>query len=159
MDFRLITVGIAGLKTASSPDILRTILGSCIGICLYDPVSCVGGLSHIMLPSTECSNLNKGKYADTAIPLLLEEMEKSGAVKKRIIAKIIGGAKMFDISDNSMIGNIGNTNIDMVRKILSEINIEIVAEDVGGDSARTIDFYIESGMIKVKSPKNSIKMI
>ncbi len=159
VNFNFITVKIADMKTAVSPDILRTVLGSCIGICLYDPEKRIGGLSHIMLPSSDDENPRKEKYADTAIPLLLEKMAKMGAEERRVTAKIVGGATMFKISVESLIGNIGNRNVDMVRRVLKDYRIKIIAEDVGGDYARTIDFYLENGMIKIKSPNKTVTTI
>lgn len=159
VNFNFITVRIADFKTAVSPDILRTVLGSCIGICLYDQEKKMGGLSHIMLPSSDDDNARKEKYADTAIPLLLEKMEKAGADRKKITAKLVGGATMFKISVESLIGNIGNRNTEMVRRVLKDYQIKITAEEVGGDFARTIDFYLDSGLIKIKSPNKLIKMI
>ena len=158
-NFNFISVKIADLNTAVSPDILRTVLGSCIGICLYDHEKRIGGLSHIMLPSSDDDNAIKEKYADTAIPLLMEKMEKLGADKKSITAKIVGGATMFKISVESLIGNIGNRNAEMVRKVLKDHKIKLTAEEVGGDYARTIDFFLESGLVKIKSPNKIIKII
>jgi len=151
VNFTLINVGIADLKVASGSDILRTILGSCVGICLYDADAKVGGLSHIMLPVMKSSASSEKKYADTAIPLLLDEMKKIGARKEKLIAKIIGGATMFNLSENSMMAEIGRNNIIKVREILDVMKIRIIAEDTGGDYGRTIDFYMENGEIKVKS--------
>ena len=71
MSFELINIGIADLGVGKSPNILRTILGSCIGICIYDSTTRTGGLSHIMLPSSKKNAANPRKYADTAIPLLV----------------------------------------------------------------------------------------
>ncbi len=115
MTFKLITVGIAGLEVAEPPDILRTILGSCIGICLYDKKNKIGGLSHIMLPKINDKNSDKKKYADTAIPLLLEKMLKKGAIIDFITAKIVGGATMFNIPNKSSLINIGQSNILSVK--------------------------------------------
>ncbi len=84
MDFHFINVGIADLNVAKSPDILRTVLGSCVGICLFDPVAKVAGLSHIMLPSLTDLSSNEKKYADTAIPMLIDEMKNKGADLKRV---------------------------------------------------------------------------
>ena len=97
----LINVGIADCKTASSPDILRTILGSCVGICIYDPESRVGGLSHIMLPENK-KNGPDLKYADTAIPIMLNDLKKKGARRDRMVAKLVGGATMIKLSEKSM---------------------------------------------------------
>jgi chemotaxis protein CheD len=151
VDFNLINVGIADLQVASGNDILRTILGSCVGICLYDKKAQIGGMSHIMLPSKKARASSDKKYADSAIPLLLKEMEKNGAEQSRITAKIIGGATMFNISENSLMSEIGKNNIAKVKSILKDLKIKIVAEDLGGDYGRTVDFFIHNGEIKIKS--------
>lgn len=160
MNFKMISVGIADLKIASSPDILRTILGSCVGICLYDPGTTLAGLSHIMLPTKKSDTITKDrKYADVAIPAMMEEMIRMGASRERIVAKITGGATMFKLSENSLMGEIGKNNITKVREVLKELGIAILAEDLGGDYGRTIDFYTESGILKIKSlgkPEKSI---
>lgn len=159
MNFNLIKVGVADFKIASSPDIIRTILGSCVGICLYDPKICIGGLSHIMLPLANGSKINKKKYADTAIPLLLEEMERNRAIRKRIVAKIVGGSSMFKMSKDCMMAKIGDRNVEAAKQLLQDLNIHILSEDVGGDYGRTIDFFVENGMIKIKSLNRPVKMI
>jgi chemotaxis protein CheD len=151
MEFNLINVGIADYAISSSPDILRTILGSCVGICLYDPESKIGGMCHIMLPSMKDHSKSVKKYADSAIPLLLKDMEERGAKRASVIAKITGGAKMFSVSENSVMGEIGNNNIARVREVLKGLNVPLSAEDTGGNYGRTIDFFLESGMVKVKS--------
>jgi chemotaxis protein CheD len=151
MDFKLITVAIADYKIAKAPDILRTILGSCIGICVYDPENGVGGLAHIMLPNQTAEAVNLKKYAETAIPMMIEDMITEGADKKQIKAKITGGATMFKMASDSFIGAIGVNNTKRVREVLEENGIQIMAEDVGGDYGRTIDFYIKTGQVKIKS--------
>ncbi len=159
MKFKLINVGIADIGVSREPDIIRTILGSCIGICLYDTVKKVGGIAHIMLPVFNEKSTSKKKYADTAIPLLLEELEKIGAEKKNITAKIVGGARMFKFSENSKMGMIGINNAEKSREVLKNMNIKIVSEDTGGDSGRTIDFYLETGKVKIKSLDKPEKII
>ncbi|MBN2040972.1 MAG: chemotaxis protein CheD [Spirochaetes bacterium] len=163
MSFKLINVGIADIGIAKPPDILRTILGSCVGVCLYDSRSQIGGLSHVMLPKmieTSSATLpNLKKYADTAIPYLLKKMENIGANRKYISAKIIGGATMFKIMSNNPASNIGQNNIDSVKQILKELKISIIAEDLGGDHGRTIDFYMESGDVKIKFSTRDLRVI
>jgi len=151
MNFHFINVGIADLGVAKTPDILRTVLGSCVGICLYDPKIKIAGLSHIMLPKLSERNSNEKKYADTAIPLLIEEMKSRGADGARLVAKIVGGSTMFKISGNSMMSEIGKNNIAKVKEVLDGLAIEIIAEDTGGNYGRTIDFYSESGVLKIRS--------
>lgn len=151
MDFKLITVAIADYKVAKKPDILRTILGSCIGICVFDPKKGVGGLAHIMLPNQTAEAVNLKKYAETAIPMMIDDMVSEGADKKQLKAKIVGGATMFKMASDSFIGSIGLNNTKRVREVLDENGIQIIAEDVGGDYGRTVDFYIESGQVRIKS--------
>ena len=133
MSFELINIGIADLGVGKSPSILRTILGSCIGICIYDTSTRIGGLSHIMLPTSKKNAANPRKYADSAIPLLVEDMMRAGAMRNSMIAKIIGGAAMFKHTENSFMGDIGRNNIVSVQQILSGMNLRIVSSDVGGD--------------------------
>ena len=107
---RMIKVGMADLNICKSPDAITTLgLGSCIGIALYDPVTKIGGLAHIMLPdSTQIrNNSNIAKFADTGITELVHRMTRAGANKGRMVAKIAGGAKMFEVTGGA-IGIIGD---------------------------------------------------
>jgi chemotaxis protein CheD len=159
MEFNLINVGIADFNVSASPDILRTILGSCVGICLYDRETKIGGMCHIMLPTIKGKSSATKKYADTAIPQMLKEIEELGANRKAVIAKIVGGAKMFNVSENSIMGEIGNNNIVKVREVLKTLGITIVSDDTGGNYGRTIDFYLDSGVVKIKSMGREEKII
>ncbi len=159
MSFDLINVGIADMGVAASPNTLRTILGSCVGICIYDPKMKIGGLSHIMLPSSKKPSNNLKKYADTAIPLMIDEMMKIGAIQDRMVAKLAGGATMFKHSENSLMGDIGKNNILSVREILNMLKIPVLSEEVGGDYGRTIDFYLETGELKIKTIGKEPKII
>lgn len=158
MDFNLINVGIADYAISTSPDILRTILGSCVGICLFDTEKKIGGMSHIMLPELKFKSSIK-KYADSAIPSMLEEMMNAKARKEKIVAKIVGGSKMFQVGDNSIMGEIGKNNVIKVKEVLSSMGIRIVAEDVGGDYGRTVDFYLATGELRIRSIGKNEKII
>lgn len=139
----VIRVGIADMNTCASPDKITTIgLGSCVGIVLYERTKSVAGLVHIMLPdSTKIrQNQNKLKFADTGIAALIEELEKKGLCRDRMLAKIAGGAKMFNFSSDYVAGNIGEKNVQAVREVLEQYRILIVSEDVGLNYGRTIIF-------------------
>ena len=112
-----ITVGIADMKMTQGDGILVTYaLGSCIGICLYDPAVKLAALVHIMLPiNMEAGRKSPMKYADTGIRETLNQMVGRGARKTRIVAKIAGGARMFDVSGGGSLGTIGQRNIDSVH--------------------------------------------
>jgi len=151
---RIIQVGMADLKLAKAPDKLMTAgLGSCIGICVCDPVVKVGVLAHIMLPdSTQAKNAqNRAKFADSAILMLLEEMDKNGASKSRLQAKIAGGAQMFKFSGDSDIMKIGDRNTQAVIEHLEKHRIKLVARDTGGNFGRTITFDVENGSLLVRT--------
>lgn len=156
----VVTIGISDMKIVKSMDSLVTYaLGSCVGICLYDPVMKVGGLGHIMLPNYPVNNPNENKFrfADTCIPRMLEEMERMGSFRRRVVAKIAGGAKMFDVSGDSAFGNIGARNIVAVKTCLQSFQIPICAEDTGLNYGRTVYFYTENGSMVVKSFSNGVK--
>lgn len=148
-----VKVGIADLNLVLDPGTIMTIgLGSCIGIALYDRMLKVAGLSHIMLPdSTQFKNAtNPMKFADSAIPILIDKMQKQGCRKQNIVAKIAGGASMFNFSDKSIISDIGKRNSDAVRKTLKDIGIPIVAEDTGGNKGRTMILEAGTGKVTLK---------
>lgn len=148
-----VKVGIADLNLVSPPGKIMTIgLGSCIGISLYDRVKKVAGLAHIMLPdSTQFKSIPQPlKFADLAIPILIKEMEQSGCNKRNIVAKIVGGASMFNFSDKSMISDIGKRNAESVKKVLDKERIPIVGEDVGGNKGRTMIVDSNDGTVIIK---------
>jgi chemotaxis protein CheD len=150
MSNELVNVGVAQIRLGSQDQILRTILGSCVGICIYDRMKKMGGLAHILLPDSTGPG-SPEKFAQTAIPMLIEQLVKQGCRKEFMSAKIAGGASMFKFKTESSLGLIGERNIEMVRKVLKEVEIPILAEDVGGNAGRVIDLYINDGHIKVKA--------
>lgn len=147
----IITVGVAQIRYSSSPAVLRTILGSCVGICIYDKVKKIGGMAHVLLPINQKGSLNPEKYADTAIPMLVKELLKEGAKKENLSAKITGGASMFKFGSNIALGQIGERNIEQTKLELQKLGIAILVEEVGGNLGRVIDFYLEDGRMKVKA--------
>lgn len=154
-----ITIGIGDLKVCKAPDVLVTYaLGSCVGVCLLDEVTGIGGLSHIMLPeSSEVSaKTSPMRFADIALPQLVKEMEALGANKSRLTAKIAGGATMFAISSDKF--NIGERNVAAVKKFLKDNRIPILAEDTGLDYGRTQLFYPETGVMEIRAAAKGTKM-
>jgi len=105
-----------------------------------------------MLPdSTQFKNAsNPMKFADSAIPILIDKMYKQGCKKQNIIAKIAGGASMFNFSDKSIISDIGKRNSEAVKKVLKDLSIPIIAEDTGGDKGRTMILEASTGKVTLK---------
>ncbi len=155
---KMYTIGIAEQKVAQAPDKIVTLgLGSCIGLVLFDPISKIGGMIHIMLPVApkEGAAFNKSKFADTGIAELIRTVTAAGALRGRLVAKLAGGAHMFNTISNNDIMNVGERNAQMCKKMLASQAIRIAAEDLGGTCGRSIEFCLESGMLQVRtiSPK------
>jgi len=149
----MIVIGMADYAVTRSPEKLTTLgLGSCVGIALYDPVTKIGGLLHIMLPTIENARFtdNCAKFADSGIPYLVEEMISIGAVRRRLVAKIAGGAKMFSFNSDANL-NIGERNIQATKIVLSEMKVPIISEDVGKNYGRTVVLDTDTGVYYIKS--------
>jgi len=150
----LIKVGMADLKVGRNPDSLISYgLGSCVGIALYDSLTKVGGLAHIMLPDSTQARAtdNKAKFADTALPVLLEQVLQLGGVKSRMTAKIAGGSQMFNFAQATDVMRIGDRNAEAVREVLKSLSIRLVAEDVGGNYGRTVELLLDTGVFVIKT--------
>ena len=150
----VLRVGMADLKICKAPKALTTIgLGSCVGICLWDTSSGVGGLAHIMLPdSTKIrNNTNIYKFADSAIDEMIRQMVILGANSRRIKAKIAGGAQMFAFQSQSDLMSVGTSNVEAVKEKLRKEGIPLMAEDTGGSHGRTIVFYPQTGKLTIKA--------
>ena len=159
----VIKVGMADLKTAKAPDSLTTIgLGSCCGVTLYDPVTTIGGLAHVMLPDSTAikNNSNIAKFADTGIQELYNQVIKLGASKIRLVAKIAGGAKMFDVSGASATTiNVGDRNAQASRDKLKQLGVKIIAEDTGLNYGRTVILDCNNGDYTIKAVGKDLKVI
>ena len=151
MENMLVNVGVAQVKNDSNPMVMRTILGSCVGICVYDRMKKIGGLAHVLLPNDTSNGKLPEKYADTAIPLLVNQLIKNGAKKEFLSAKIAGGASMFKFESNLALSQIGQRNVEVTRDALEKLSIPITQEDIGGSTGRVIDFYLNDGHLKVKA--------
>lgn len=153
----IVHVGVADIRVVTSRHLLvSSALGSCVGLALYDSVRHIGGLAHIMLPAQTRVNGQHpdGKFADRAVPALAEEMRAAGALRKRLVAKIVGGAEMFVDTDTV---SIGERNVFAVKTILRNSSIRVVASDVGGHHARTVAFDTGTGILTVKSFRYGVK--
>lgn len=150
----LIKVGMADYKTGSHPSSLISYgLGSCVGIAIYDSVAKVGGLAHIMLPDSTQSRAteNPAKFADTCLPLMMDEILKLGAAKSRVWAKIAGGAQMFTFANATDIMRVGERNVEAVRQMLKKMDIKMINEDTGGNYGRTVELKLDSGIFRIKT--------
>ncbi|MEO3945080.1 chemotaxis protein CheD [Gorillibacterium sp. CAU 1737] len=157
----LIKVGMADLNVSPAPGILKTTgLGSCVGLTLYDPRTQIAGMAHVMLPSSDIAKegqLNQAKYADTAIPLMIERMVALGASVSRMVSKMAGGAQMFAFSTTKDTMRIGPRNVESCKLMLDQYRIPLMAEDTGGSYGRTIEFDSSTGLLLISSVQQGTK--
>ncbi|MBF0409323.1 MAG: chemotaxis protein CheD [Candidatus Riflebacteria bacterium] len=146
-------VGMAELRIARAPDTLATYgIGSCVIVVMYDELQKLGGIVHIVLPDStgiSVDKVNPRKFADTAVPLLFQTMLHTGAVKKHLRVKLVGGAEMFPPSGDGFSSCIGAKNIECTRNALRDLGIPVVSQDVGGKSGRSLEFNLENGRVSV----------
>jgi chemotaxis protein CheD len=129
-------------------------LGSCIGVCLMDPQSNVAGMAHVMLPEAfpERPADKPGKFADTAIPELLAQLERAGARRERLVCALSGGAQVFKFgAEGTNRMEIGRRNAEAVLKQLNSRGIKPRAQEVGGSLGRTMTLSIDSGIVTVRT--------
>ena len=135
--------------------VVTTILGSCVAVCLWDPVLKIGGINHYMLALWNGEGLPSPKYGNIAITKLIEKMLNIGSRRKNLKAKVFGGAQVLQ----STIGllNVSQRNITLAKKMLQEERIPIITSDLGGSLGRKIIFNTESGKVLLKKIKKTLQ--
>jgi len=147
-------VRVAQAAVGGADDTLVTLgLGSCVAILLHDARARVGGLAHVLLPEPALSRDqgNASKFATTAVPALVREMEGRGARPARLRARLVGGAAMFQGLMVPGTLNMGARNVAAAREALRRAGIPLVGEDVGGDYGRSVRFNVRAGSTTVTS--------
>jgi len=155
-------VGLGEVKISQDPAEVLTCLGlgSCVGVGMYDPVAKVAGLAHIVLPSSNGKpERTVGKYADTGVPLLLEMMLQRGAVKSRVMVKILGGVQISRAQGLGDAFQIGERNVEAVRAVPDDNFMRITGSDTGGNHGRTMRFYLDTGQTLVTAAGKEIQEI
>ena len=145
------SVGLAEIKFSKNKEdvIVAHGLGSCIGVVVYDKLSGVGGMAHIVLPSSSIQKemTTPERFADTGLPILFNKFALlGGKLGSSTTVKIAGGANMFKSNAMSLM-DIGGRNIAAVKEILAKMNITIAAMDVGGTNGRTVTLHIATGRV------------
>ena len=148
-----IKVGLGQLATSAQPGqrLAAVGLGSCVGLAAYDPVAKVAGMVHVVLPDSAIATSTgpPGKYADSAIPALLEALRRLGADPRRLVLKMAGGAQMFASGGGLL--NIGARNAISVRASVAAAGLKITAADTGGTFGRTLELRVDSGRVTVRA--------
>ena len=148
----VVEIGVGGIGIAEYPERLMTpALGSCVGVALWDPATCRGGLAHIMLPAPTGASADpeNGRFASWAVPRLVEMLLSAGSRREDLLAKLAGGAAMFQGSTG--VANVGERNVAEVKRQLVRSEVQLVGEDTGGSHARTVELHLDSGLLIVRS--------
>ncbi|PJZ54962.1 chemotaxis protein CheD [Leptospira adleri] len=142
---------------------IRTLLGSCVSVCFWNPVQLTGGMAHVMLPNRppgEASPDLNAKYADDAIQLFFDKIQETGNRYGQFQIKLFGGASMFSTEEEKLleiksVRDIGMKNIHSVKEILAKNHLPVASEDLGGFSHRRVFFSLWDGEIYIERPKAS----
>lgn len=149
-----LTVGMGEIQVVRGAGHVLTALGlgSCIGVCLYDPLTRVAGMVHVVLPQSQADKKGElpGKFADTAIPALVQSMIEMGASASRLKAAIAGGAQLFQFGVSSSL-DVGARNAEAVITALRNAGIPLLAKDVGGSVGRTLRLVSDNGLVAVRT--------
>lgn len=165
----MVTVGMGDYKVTNGINKLITRdLGSCVGIAMWDPKTGIGGLLHIMMPKyiqngfddvVHYGMVNPAKYADTGLDELVHVLVQRGADRKRLVAKIAGGAHMISGTIEDECHDISAQNVEAVREKLGELSIPLLAEEVGEHYPRTLVFDTTSGILRIITARMQDRMI
>ena len=149
-DGDVITLGIGGCRITNTHGVLRTTLGSCVGVTLYDKFTKTGGMIHVMLPDSSRSKGRLTRFADTGIPNLVNCMiNEHSSSRSLLTAKIFGGAKMFNVFSKAL--DVGNNNIEACVNTLKQQGIKIECGITGGTKGTQIKFHVNDGKVVFKT--------
>lgn len=127
---------------------VRTVLGSCVAVCLWDRETRAGGMNHYLLPFWNGEGLPSPRYGNVATPRLVERMLQLGCRRERLVAKVFGGAAVLDVSVGLF--PIGERNAALALDLLAAEGIPVVAQDLGGEWTRTLLFSPENGEVLLR---------
>ena len=145
-------VCIAQARIDRAPTTLKAYgLGSCIAVGLYDPESRIGGMGHMLLPCRPKKNPlgSESKYVDAGILQMVDELVRAGADRDNLVAKVTGGANMFESTYQTLVHSIGARNAKSARDTLAGLGIPLLGEEVGGNRGRTVEFDLATGNMMV----------
>jgi chemotaxis receptor (MCP) glutamine deamidase CheD len=146
---REVTIYIGGVHASEEPTVIKTLLGSCIAVCLWDSVRGIGGMNHFMLPrSSGRIDGDAARFGVHAMDCLIGAMMKLGADRRRFVAKVFGGAHVLAVRESE--DGVPQQNIAFIREFLADEGLPVLGEDVGGYTPRHVHFHTDSGRALVK---------
>jgi chemotaxis protein CheD len=145
-----ISIHIGGLYASNEPAVIETLLGSCVAVCLFDPIAQIGGMNHILLPGkADLKHFdNVARYAINAMELLINRVLNLGGKRQHMVAKVFGGAHVLPAisPENGM----GGKNAEFVLEFLQMEAITVVSQNLGGHDTRRIYFHTDTGDVFLK---------
>jgi chemotaxis receptor (MCP) glutamine deamidase CheD len=143
-----VTIYIGGVHASAEPALVKTLLGSCIAVCLHDPARGIGGMNHFMLPRGSSNDGDPARFGVHAMDCLIGAVQKLGGERRRLVAKVFGGAHVLAIRESTT--GVPQQNIDFVRAFLREEGLRVLSEDVGGYHPRHVHFHTATGRAFIK---------
>ncbi len=135
------------LVAVSAPTAITTVLGSCIAVCLYDPMAGVGGMNHFLLP-LHVERERSARFGTVAVPQLVDAVVKAGASRHGLVAKVFGGASVIGVMAQGR--RLGDENARLALRLLDEARIPVLDQDVGGSRGRKVVFFADEGTAWVR---------
>ncbi len=144
------TLPMGGVWASREPAVVKTVLGSCIAVCLIDPRERIGGMNHFMLPSRldPDGDHRSACYGVYAMDLLMNEVMKLGGERGRLQAKIFGAAHLLGMKEGAQ--SVATQNAAFITSYLKTEGIPLTSQDIGGDRPRTIYFFTDTGRVLLK---------
>ncbi len=161
MEGKLIKVLIGEVSLTRPPNLLQSVLGSCVGVVVYDQEARLAGMAHVLLPDSRGSTAGKlpGKFADLAVSCLFSGLSELGARRERMLAKFAGGSRMFAKAMSYDKNDIGESNVKAVRMALEAHRIKLVAFDAGGVGGRKVEFNLSTLELSIENFESGRKVI
>ena len=132
------------LLISEEPCQVTTILGSCVAACVWDPGLGIGGLTHFLLPAGPALSASSPKFGNVAVVTLVEGLVRFGSRAERLVAKVFGGACVLEPMRGRS-RHLGMQNVEIAMRLLGELGIPVLAQDVGGDRGRKLIFHTDTG--------------
>ena len=133
------------MHVATGPCAIKTLLGSCVAVCLWEPAAHVGGAVHYLLPRGRHGHHETGRYGTLAIPALVQAVCALGGQPGALHAKIFGGARVLAGLGPASGASLGDSNAQVAWEILAAEGIPVAGSDLGGDRGRRVLFHVEDG--------------
>jgi len=145
-----INIHVGEYHASSEPAVIYTVLGSCVAVCLFDPVKRIGGMNHILLPGRADMKRfdSSARYGINAMELLINRIMDLKGDRRRLVAKVFGGGDV--ITSISRKYSIGEKNVSFVLMFLQREGIRLLSKDVRGTDSRKVYFHTDTGEVFLK---------